>query len=444
MQDETPIAPVGAGTGHHGLAADRQIGRLGGTDERGDLTLRDRGPVGAASLCGTWKAGDAPAPGIGGLHHAAIGVGQRIVLRHIHHDERVQHDGQAARLQIANGRDDGGVGRRSAISGPAFDPADEASIGALAHQPADLPGRCFLADMAFGDTGSQGALARAQIVAKPRHDQRNMFEVRADRLQFIDRGGPVIARIKDVAIVLDGLTRAQPAGGGVWRKAVLGCTGDDRDGRQARFDFADRPDHFGLDLRNAVAEILERQPFEHQIGDVAVSRRVPRALLCLKQRVGRLAGLAGVDAHGDLGQVDLAPVRPDALDHGHRPLAQGHRDIAEIGVGGGRGLRAALDALTPGRRLFLEPGRPDNRAGEPHMAIGTRNRRALLGGHRALFGQTRPLDMLAGTEQPLVDPVAGKRPGSGTDGGAKRAECAAQQSTGGLKQKRCHQCVPER
>ena len=437
VQHHAPIAPVGAGTGDDRLAVDAEIGGRGAAGEGRHLGGGGGRAVGAGRPARPRKAGDAPAPGVRRLGRAAIGIGQGIALRHIHHHERMQRHRQAARLQVAYRRDDRGVGRRAAIGRAAVHAGDEARIGIGPRQAADPPWRRLLADIAFGDARTDRAGTGAQIVAEPAHDQRHMLKVGADGLKLVERGGPVIAGMEHVAGELDGLARRAQACRRVRRQAVLGRAGDDRHGPDRRFQFADRTDDLGLDLGDAVAERFERQALEDQIGDAAIGRGVAGALPRLDQRIGRLRRRAGVDAQVDPGQIEFAPVRPDALDHGDRALAQGHGHIAEIAVGRRRHARAALAALAFGDRLLFKPRRPDHGSGQARLAIGAGHRRALLGGHRPRPGQPRALAARP-AEQAPVDPVAGKRAGRRARRRPERAENAAEHAPGGLKEKGGH------
>ena len=60
-------------------------------------------------------------------------------------------------------------------------------------------------------------------------------------------------------------------------------------------DAGQRPEHLEGKLRDAVAEIGERHPLEHDIGRAAIGRRLAR-LLRDDQAVGVLVLVAAIDA----------------------------------------------------------------------------------------------------------------------------------------------------
>ena len=105
-------------------------------------------------------------------------------------------------------------------------------------------------------------------------------------------------------------------------------------------------------------------------------------------------------AHGDGAEIDLAPIGPDAADEGDAALAQADREIGEIGIGGGDGLRPAAHALAAlaARALdirvrhLLQARRPDELAADARAAVDARDRRALGGGEPVDVLEARPLD----------------------------------------------------
>jgi hypothetical protein len=116
-------------------------------------------------LAGGGRDGDAAAPGIGGLSGAAVGIGQRVAGWHVHEQERRQHDGEAALVQVLDGGDDAGIGRRAAIGGAAFVQADEDALAA--RQAGNRPGE-RRGDLVVGiDAGADLAFAGAQVGAEP-------------------------------------------------------------------------------------------------------------------------------------------------------------------------------------------------------------------------------------------------------------------------------------
>src|SRR5690606_41927566 len=86
-------------------------------------------------------------------------------------------------------------------------------------------------------------------------------------------------------------------------------------------EIADRSQNFELKLGNTVAVFAQRQTFDNDIGDVPVGGRVPRALLCLDQRIGKLVAASLVNAQLDALPVDFASVRPNASNPRNFSLA---------------------------------------------------------------------------------------------------------------------------
>ena len=58
--------------------------------------------------------------------------------------------------------------------------------------------------------------------------------------------------------------------------AEFGGAGDQRHRAHHLFEPADRPHDLERELRNAVAEICQRQPLEHDVGEPAIGRRIAR------------------------------------------------------------------------------------------------------------------------------------------------------------------------
>ena len=180
---------------------------------------------------------------------------------------------------------------------------------------------------------------------------------------------------------------------------------------------ADRPHDLERQLRNAVAEIRERQPLEHHIGEPAIGRRVAAPSLATISGSGvlvlaaayRRAWSAPVRSSG----LPSAQMRADAAD---RPFAQADREIGEIAVG-----RRVVVPLPPPplpplglvlvRDHLFELGRPDHLAGEPRAAVDARDRRALGRGHHVEIGEPRTFDvaLARAAEQRAVDQVAAER-----------------------------------
>ncbi len=102
-------------------------------------------------------------------------------------------------------------------------------------------------------------------------------------------------------------------------------------------------EHLEGELRDAVAECLERHVVEDDVGDAAVSRRIPRTHLAFDERVGRLGFGALVDAPDRALDLEFLAIGPDAAKAGNRPFADGNGDVAEIQILGG--LRASAPAF---------------------------------------------------------------------------------------------------
>ena len=70
--------------------------------------------------------------------------------------------------------------------------------------------------------------------------------------------------------------------------AELGGARDQRDGAHHFLEPPDRTHDLERKLRNAIAEVGERHPLEHDVGKPAIGRRIAGALVRDDQRVGRL------------------------------------------------------------------------------------------------------------------------------------------------------------
>jgi hypothetical protein len=85
--------------------------------------------------------------------------------------ERRQHHGEAALVQVLDGRDDAGIGRRTAIGRAALVQADQVRVAPrqAGHRPGERGG-----DLVVGiDAAADLALAGAQVGAEPAGDQRD-------------------------------------------------------------------------------------------------------------------------------------------------------------------------------------------------------------------------------------------------------------------------------
>lgn len=295
MQDEAAVRPLGrAGVGD-GCIGDVEVWKVGETHEGGDLEGGGGALVGRAGLAGRGRDGDAAAPGVGRLDDAArVGIGQHIVRRHVHEDEGRERDFEPAVVEILDGGNHRLVGRRAAVGRAIFDGADEMRI--LAREAGDAP-RERLGDLVRGiDAGAQLACARAQIGAEPADDEGDRARVGESGLQLVDGDGPVGTALARVHVLRDVGDGADFARDGLLGVDELARTGDQRDGAHAGFERVDGAVHLEGKLRNAIAEIGERQALEHEVGDAAVGRRVAHAFARFDQAVGRLAVAAGVEA----------------------------------------------------------------------------------------------------------------------------------------------------
>ena len=162
-----------------------------------DLRRRRRGAVGRARLPRRRIAGDAAAPGIGRLRRrAGPGIGQRIAGRDIHHQERIERDLQARapsapRSGRARCRSDGVPPK----AGAAVDRRHQMARSRGRRRP---PTRCRRwSDFSrLSIARPHAALPAAQIGAEPGHHHGDAFEIRRQRLQFVERGDHVGRRHK--------------------------------------------------------------------------------------------------------------------------------------------------------------------------------------------------------------------------------------------------------
>ena len=187
------------------------------------------------------------------------------------------------------------------------------------------------------------------------------------------------------------------------------------------FQRAHRPHHLERQLRNAIAEIGERQPLEHDISEAAISRR--GAVLGDNQRIGGLLFAAVMDSIADAIEIERLAVRPDAQHLADFALAQPDREIGEIGIGRRADRTAAHAAFAaPGLACvdnFLELSRPDHLPSDAHAPVSARDRRALARRHDFEIGKAWPLHRTVAVEQRAVEQAAGNgardAPGNRTD-----------------------------
>ncbi len=389
MQDEATIGPfVGAW-------------RLR-TEELGDLRRRRRGRVHAVQLSGRGITGDMLAPRKRGLARlASPWIRQRIAVRYVHHQKRIEDDRQPARLQIPDRRDDAVVRRRAAVGRCAADLADEARAGAreagdgpVRHDHwIEWPGQ-GLERIVYARR--DGAFAGAQIVAEPGDDEPDASEIWTERLDRVDRPLPVAPGPRLGAIFVE---RRSPAGVARMRGRLITEFGRAR-------NHIDRADHLCKpidrahdlegELRHAIAESGERKTLEHDISEAAIGRHGSGLFDRRDQRVGFLHLIAAMDAHGHCGEIEFLTIRPDPPDEGDRPFAQTDREIGIIGIrhiDRGRLRRAAcLAAISRDERdigLLIKSRGPDHLPAQPRTPIEARHRRAFHGRDAGDPGQAR-------------------------------------------------------
>ena len=167
----------------------------------------------------------------------------------------------------------------------------------------------------------------AQVVAEPGDHKRDRLDVRRAGLQPVERHDDV----GGMRLGVDVLHRrglADLAAHHLGRVGELTRGRDQGDrAHQALGGRAveDRPEDLEGELRHPVAEALERQLFEDDIGGAAVGRCVRHAHLRCDEGVGLLILVAEVHAHGDAVEAHRLAVGPDAADAGDRTLAERDR-----------------------------------------------------------------------------------------------------------------------
>lgn len=124
---ESPVVRI-AGEGHR-IATMDELRCSGRSQECLDLRPRCPRPVRAARPAGSRITGDPTAPGIRRLRHVAVGIRKPVVLRHVHHDERIKGDLETARLERPYRVDDSPVGGSSSVGGPAVVLRDGLRLG---------------------------------------------------------------------------------------------------------------------------------------------------------------------------------------------------------------------------------------------------------------------------------------------------------------------------
>ena len=175
-------------------------------------------------------------------------------------------------------------------------------------------------------------MAGAQVVAEPGDDERDRLDLRRAGLQPVERDREVGGVGLGVDVLGRGLAVAALAPDDVGRIGELARGRDQRHGADqalGRLAVEDRAEHLEGELRQPVAEALERQLLEDDIGGAAIGRGVRRAHLRRDERVGLLVLAALVQPQGDAVAGHELAVGPDAADAGDRSLAERDGEAAK-------------------------------------------------------------------------------------------------------------------
>ena len=452
VQDVPAEAPLGGAGIRNRPACDREVAGRRRAEERLDLRCRRSARVDRADAPRRRVAGDAPAPGIGRLtRRARPRVRHRVVRRDVHHHEWIQDHFEAAVLQVPDQPHHAGVRRGAPISRGRARLRDDARA-----RPRQSRGRPLGTLRHLGgalDARRDRAMAGAQIVAEPAHDKRHAPEVRAQRLQRVERRDHVGGGRQLMPVLGPRHAEAEGLHDGRGLVAELARARDQAHGADHPGQAVDRASNLEGELRHAVSEALQRQALEDHIGEAAIGGRVVGALLRDDERVRRLRLVAAMDAHRQRGQVELAPIRPHPPHEADRALAQADREVGEVGIGGAHGLAAAADALAATtaraldrrRRDLLEPRRPDQLPADACAAVDARDRRAFGRGESVELGQPRPFDeaRAVAIDERAVDERARRSAEHAADGAADRpAERAAGGRTNGGEEEGGHGYIP--
>ncbi len=393
MQDEARKTPLGRTGVFHGLPHDgKMIGPCGSEE------LRDLTGGGGCSIAGSGVAGrdverDPTAPRQMGLLDPAIGIGQETALKLVHQDERVEHDVLARGLQRPDRLDHRSIGRRSAIYRFALDEGHR--LGRATLDAGHGPRHVLAITLAFLDFRANSALTAAQIAPEPAYDQRRGTGVRQFLGQSIQRYLEVGLAGRRVDIGAPPASRAvgivhRRGGERVFASPGYDGHGFDRAGQVGLAARLFRPHDFEGELRHAVAELLQRQVFQNDIGRAPIGGDRARAFDRLDRRVGKLIPGAVVDPHVQIPRRDLFPIGPDATHPRDFALAERERQadgIAELRRARlGRAWRA-LAAAARDRGRLAEVGRPDDLPAHAHPAVDLRDRLTLAG-----IGQPETVD----------------------------------------------------
>ena len=260
--------------------------------KRCHLPRTRRSPVRRARPSRRRMAGDAAPPGIMRLFATTIGIGQAVPRGHVHHHHGIKRYPQTARLEVGDSGQHGRVRRRPAIGSTAIVGRNNRHI--LPAQAHHTPLRALDVALPRLHPWPDRALSTPQVIAEPCDHQRHMLEVGAKIDQFVDGQRPVTPVRVEVGVLCHGMPWPNHPHAGHRVIAELGGAGDHRHGLDIALKITDDPAQFHRQVRNAVAEAVERQLLHHEVAHAPVSRRLP--LRGLNQPVGQLVLCAPIKA----------------------------------------------------------------------------------------------------------------------------------------------------
>jgi hypothetical protein len=230
------------------------------------------------------------------------------------------------------------------------------------------------------------AVARTQVRAEPGHNEGHGLTFGQRGVHPVQRGHQ-IGQAFDAVLILRGggavATRRPPntrgrrgAGDGLGRIDELACGRDQVYRAHETFHRARigrGPDHLEGQLRKTVAEGLEGQILEDDVGHAAIGRGLPSALLRLDEGIGHLAFRPKMHPDHGARHIEGFAIGPDATDAADRTLAKRHGEGGVIPIALGHHLGPAAFAAALGlAELFLaEIRRPDDVPAQPHRAVET-------------------------------------------------------------------------
>src|SRR5690606_4753106 len=191
-----------------------------------------------------------------------------------------------------------------------------------------------------------------------------------DKLQLVYRRPEVGFAMQVVPVYRHCLAGSAGRSYQLWRKPVFRRAWDKCHRTDALAQLATGSQHLELKLRYSPAEIVDRKPLEHHIGNASIGGCIPCTLLSLDQRIGCLRLVTSVDTDIEILEVEFPTVRPYPTHPCNLTIANSKRHIGEIRVG--RLFRSALAPLPRSRASLLEARPPDQRAPNPHRPVNTR------------------------------------------------------------------------